>query len=154
MHRARRGVASAGEENARHRGHSPPFLSGGVRGAVGWWAGAVGVCMASLLATALSMGTFFSTDRRRCKRRRKKRSERKGSVLIAIQSTRSAEGGVCVNVKVFRWGLNLHCKVRLQCFQFGFIRNPMYEKCFEQDPSASPNTLFHLAFKGCKKSTC
>lgn len=51
--------------------------------------------MASLLATALGMGTLFSAGRRRCKRRRKKRSERKGSVLIAVQSTRNAEGGVC-----------------------------------------------------------
>lgn len=37
------------------------------------------VCMASLIAGTWTTGTFFSIAGRRCKRRRKKRSERKGN---------------------------------------------------------------------------
>lgn len=49
--------------------------------------------MASLIATALGMGTLFSAVRRHCKRRRKKRSEWKGSVLIAVGLKQSTGGG-------------------------------------------------------------
>lgn len=40
------------------------------------------------------MGASLSTAGRRCKRRRKKRSERKGSVLIAVLSKLSTRGQV------------------------------------------------------------
>lgn len=89
-----------GEDSARKCRGNLPFRNTSLlvrrgRGvAAGWWRWwTVGVCMASLLATALGMGTLFSMVQRCCKRRRKKRSEHKGSALIAVQLKQSTGGG-------------------------------------------------------------